>query len=140
MCTTTRGRASHNRPTGREGVAVALQVCPTPGCPALTPTGPCPTCRKAKARARGSARSKGYDRRWERTRAAYLDEHPLCECETHTALPPLLRPLAEHVHHLDGLGPRGPRGHDPSNLQALTQRCHARVTAIEEPGGWNVRD
>lgn len=115
----------------------ALQVCPTPGCPELTERGACPGCRKARARSRPTARAKGYNRRWERTRAAYLEDNPWCECDEHAALPPLLRPLAEHVHHIDGLGPLGPRGHDPDNLEALTQRCHARITAAEEPGGWN---
>ena len=117
----------------------ALQTCPTPGCPALTQQGACPDCRRARERQRPSARSKGYDRRWERTRADYLDDHPWCECAEHDALPPLQRPHAEHVHHIDGLGPLGPRGHDPANLQALTKSCHSKVTALEEPGGWNHR-
>jgi hypothetical protein len=33
-----------------------------------------------------------------------------------------------HVHHLDGLGPQGPRGFDPENLMALCPRCHALRT------------
>lgn len=50
-----------------------------------------------------------------------------------------LRPPATEVDHVDGLGPLGPRGHDWSNLRALTKRCHSRVTARNQPGGWNAR-
>ncbi|MDT3395447.1 HNH endonuclease signature motif containing protein [Streptomyces sp. B1866] len=118
----------------------ALQVCPTPGCPNLTKAGRCPTCQAAATHARGSARAKGYDGRWERTRAAYLREHPYCECDDCTTLPELLRPRATEVNHRDGLGPHGPRGHDWANLQAMTKAHHSRHTAREQPGGWNDRD
>lgn len=106
----------------------ALQTCPTPGCPALTPGGACQGCRRRRERARPGARAQGYNRAWERTRAAYLEEHPYCECDECEQLSILIRPLAEHVHHIDGLGPLGPRGHDHANLQALTAAHHSRET------------
>lgn len=117
-----------------------MSVCPTPGCPNLTEGGRCATCRQVASKARGSARAKGYDSRWQRTRAAYLYAHPYCECEECEQLPELLRPPSVDVHHLDGLGPNGPRGHDWSNLQALTKAHHSRHTAEEQPGGWNDRE
>lgn len=74
----------------------------------------------------------GYDARWRRTRARYLREHPHCEH-------PDCRELANEVHHRDGRGPNGPRGHDAANLQALCKPHHSRITAREQPGGWNAR-
>ncbi|GHC28901.1 restriction endonuclease [Streptomyces vinaceusdrappus] len=117
----------------------ALQVCPTPGCPTLTPQGRCEDCQRKAGRQRPSAASKGYDARWVRTRAAYLRAHPLCECEECEAMPALLRPRATEVNHRDGLGPLGPRGHDWANLQAMTKAHHSRETARHQPGGWNDR-
>lgn len=52
-------------------------------------------------------------------------------------LPAHKRPLAEDVHHRDGLGPDGPRGHKWDNLQALTHNHHATVTARQQPAGFN---
>ncbi|MET8824776.1 HNH endonuclease [Streptomyces sp. NPDC004610] len=118
----------------------ALQVCPTPGCPTLTPGGRCDPCQRKAGRQRPSAASKGYDTRWARTRAAYLRAHPYCECHACQAQPPLLRPRATEVNHRDGLGPLGPRGHDWANLQAMTKAHHSRETAKHQPGGWNDRE
>ena len=118
----------------------ALQVCPTPGCPTLTPAGRCPDCRSTARRRRRTGTTAGYDARWYRTRRAYLLTHEMCECEEHSQLPWIIRPRATEVHHRDGLGPLGPRGHDWTNLLALTKACHARITAREQPGGWNDRE
>lgn len=117
----------------------ALQVCPTPGCPTLTPGGRCEACQGKAQRARPTAASKGYDARWARTRAEYLRAHPYCECDECEAMPALLRPRATEVNHMDGLGPLGPRGHDWTNLQAMTKAHHSRETARHQPGGWNDR-
>lgn len=79
---------------------------------------------------RPSSTKRGYDRRWERTRASYLASHPTCEqhgCEE----------AAQDVHHLDGLGPLGPDGHDPGNLEALCHSHHSQRTASEQPAGWH---
>lgn len=117
----------------------ALQVCPTPGCPTLTLGGRCPDCTQQASKGRGSARAKGYDARWERTKRAYLQAFPWCECDDCLALPPILRPWASEVDHRDGLGPNGPRGHDWSNLRSMTKACHSKRTARDQPGGWNDR-
>lgn len=118
---------------------MALAVCPTPGCPTLTPRGRCPTCTRAARRGRGSARARGYDQEWERTQRAYLEAHPYCECDECMVLPEIMRPWATEVHHRDGLGPNGPRGHDWSNLMSATRAHHSRITAREQPGGWADR-
>lgn len=46
----------------------------------------------------------------------------------------LQRDLATEVDHIDGLGPLGPRGFDPDNLQAMSHRHHSRKTAAETWG------
>lgn len=112
----------------------ALQVCPTPGCPTLTASGKCPTCA-AKARTeRPSSHSQGYNRAWSNASTAYLRDHPWCECPECAALPMLQRDLATEVDHIDGLGPLGPRGFDPTNWQAMSKRHHSRKTAQETWG------
>lgn len=111
-------------------------VRPCLSCGRLIPLGSsrCAGCSRAHQKARdlkrGTPAERGYDARWRRTRAAVLRSNPeCCVCG---------RP-AKHVHHLDGAGPRGPRGHDPSNLVALCGRCHGQETARMQPGGWNRR-
>lgn len=79
---------------------------------------------------RPSSTARGYDRKWEQTRTRYLSEHSQCECGCG-------RPATD-VHHLDGLGPLGPLGHDPRNLEALAHGCHSQRTATEQPAGWNA--
>lgn len=116
---------------------VALTVCAIAGCPTLVERGGmCPphraAYRRASDRKRPNATDRGYDTRWRRTRAAYLRFHRRCEHPGCTR-------LAVDVHHLDGQGPNGPRGHDPWNLQALCSRHHKTVTAREQPGGWAAR-
>lgn len=118
----------------------ALSVCTVPGCGTLTSGGRCGPCQQAANQRRPSARAKGnYDAKWIRTRGAYLRAHPYCECDDCLKLPSVMRPWATEVHHIDGLGPRGPRGHDWSNLQSMTHAHHARRTALDQPGGWNDR-
>lgn len=115
-----------------------LTVCAQPGCPTLaTYRGRCDKHRTDHARPNSTAR--GYDARWTRTRAAYLAAHPTCECDQCLELPLHARPRAADVHHRDGLGPLGPRGHDWTNLQALTHEHHSQQTSRDQPGGFNTR-
>lgn len=73
---------------------------------------------------RPSAHQRGYGVRWRAYRRAYLAEHPLCElCKQAGRVT-----AAEHVHHLDLLGPTGARGYDPSNLQALCESHHNSIS------------
>jgi 5-methylcytosine-specific restriction protein A len=104
---------------------VILRACTV--CGSLSDKTRCPAHRHRDRRP--SAAKRGYDHRWRQTRARFLRDHPSCaSCGA----------PAVDVHHLDGLGPRGPLGHDPHNLQALCKPCHGRVTAREQPGGWNT--
>jgi 5-methylcytosine-specific restriction protein A len=117
----------------------ALSVCSTPGCPTLTPGGRCEACQGAARRSRRTHTRAGYNQAWLRTRKAYLQAHPYCECSECADLPMPLRPTATEVDHVDGLGPLGPRGYDWANLRSMTKAHHARETARSQPGGWNDR-
>lgn len=117
----------------------ALRPCAgSPLCPELVEGGGyCAEHRRLRDLARGTAADRGYDKTWRTTRADYLAHHaprknylgvsvPICEncgrCAEETQ-----HPL--EVDHIDGLGPDGPRGHDPTNLQALCRPCHQTKTA-----------
>ena len=116
----------------------ALTVCSRPGCPELASGGRCDGCKREAEQARGSASQRGYNRSWERTRAAYLKDHPVCECDECAAVPYGQRPRATDVDHIDGLGPRSPHGHDPANLRSMAHAHHSRRTARDQPGGWHA--
>jgi 5-methylcytosine-specific restriction protein A len=88
---------------------------------------------------RPDAAARGYDAQWRETKRKYLAEHPYCECDECLAQPVWKRPPAVDVDHKDGLGPKGPRGHDPENLRAMSHSHHSRRTAQDQPGGWNRR-
>ncbi|MGH6657600.1 MAG: HNH endonuclease signature motif containing protein [Actinocrinis sp.] len=103
--------------------------------------GLCKDCHDEREREydaqRPNATARGYDARWRETRRAYLNGHPYCESDACKALPAWKRPAAREVDHIDGLGPLGPRGHDPDNLRALCKPCHSKRTARDQPGGWH---
>jgi 5-methylcytosine-specific restriction protein A len=89
-------------------------------------------CAKHRRRdRRPSAAKRGYDHRWRAFRASYLAIHPLCEHESGCSR------QATHVHHLDGTGPKAPKGMDPSNCQPLCASHHMQLTAVLQPGGWH---
>lgn len=105
-------------------------MCSRPGCPNLVDAGRCADHERTDDARRGSSRARGYNSRWERTRAKHLTNSPLCtECGV----------IGSVVDHIDGLGPLGPRGHDHDNLRTLCKPCHDRRTARDQPGGWNRR-
>jgi 5-methylcytosine-specific restriction protein A len=85
--------------------------------------------RKAAYVAARPSPSRVYGRQWQKLRAAYLAQHPLCECGC-------LRP-AGVVHH------RKPHHGDTAllyawdNLQALSKPCHDRITAASGGGFGN---
>ena len=113
-----------------------MRVCIEPGCAGLATDTRCERHRKAKRRResarRPSAAARGYGAKWRKTRAAYLRAHPVCEDASGCI------ERATDVDHIDGLGPKGPHGHDAENLRALCQRHHAQRTARDQPGGWNA--
>lgn len=107
----------------------APRVCSEAGCTELTDGAKCEQHRLAGRRTadrrRPGAWARGYNARWERTRRAYIREHPRCEH-------PTCSELATDVDHIDGLGPTGPRGHDWPNLQALCHSHHSVKTAAQD--------
>ena len=121
-----------------------LAVCPTPGCPELVEAGAglCDECEAERQRRvdsrRPSSRERGYGERWRAVARAYLHSHPFCECGPDCCPNGCRRP-SRQVDHIDGLGPNGPRGYDPTNLQALAVECHSRKTVREQGGFGRVR-
>lgn len=72
--------------------------------------------------------SSPYDkRRWRRLSARILRERVTCEDASGCTQP------AAEVHHVDGLGPAGPRGYDRANLQALCSSHHSAITNASRP-------
>ena len=81
---------------------------------------------------RGSARSRGYDRRWEKFRVQYLKEHPLCaDCLEHPFPGEPPQPAIE-VHHIHKLADYPKLKYDTDNLMALCHRHHSIRTAKGE--------
>lgn len=112
-------------------------VCRKPGCPGLVRDGQCNRCGHTTKRVhqqrydqvRESAAKRGYDRRWQRLRLAYLRAHPLCvECQAEHRTTP-----ATEVDHITPL--RWGGTHDWSNLQALCKPHHSRKTMTEAAQG-----
>lgn len=86
--------------------------------------------RSHKEEARGNRHARGYTSHWSRFAKAYLREHPLCvKCQERGRVE-----AAFCVDHIDGKGPLGERGYDPTNLQPLCERCHNRKTASDQRG------
>ena len=111
----------------------SLGTCSVDGCPELTRERYCERHQAEADRAsdarRPSARERGYDAQHERERRRYLAAHPTCEH-------PGCTDPSEVLDHIDGLGPNGPRGHDPANWQALCGPHHRAKTNLEDGGGW----
>lgn len=63
---------------------------------------------------------------WKKIRAAYLREQPFCECEDCKEK----KNKAEMVDHITRIKAGGSRT-DWGNLQALSNRCHAKKSARE---------
>jgi 5-methylcytosine-specific restriction protein A len=71
---------------------------------------------------------RGYDRRWEKIRAAVLAEQPLCfSCEEQGWIAE-----ATEVDHVIPLSRGGT--HDRNNLRPMCRSCHSRKTAREDGG------
>lgn len=100
--------------------------CRYPGCPNLCDKGVyCSQhMRFSSDRMRGSAKARGYDSRWRKARAAFLQRNPLCnECIKHGRLTPAT--VVDHV-----IPHRGDQKlfWDEDNWQALCKSCHDRKT------------
>lgn len=101
--------------------------CAVPGCPGYAENGPyCAEHRRESNKViRDPAVKKRYGYRWEKLRAAYLAQHPLCEeCQRAGRLT-----TATEVHHVVPVVQGG--SDDEGNLMALCKKCHSRETARE---------
>lgn len=108
-------------------------ACRKPGCAGRVRDGVCSVCGPLRRQVqwtvderRGSASSRGYDRRWQRIRAMYLRAHPLCvDCQAGRRTT-----AATEVHHIVALRDGGT--HDDGNLMALCKSHHSTRTAAGE--------
>lgn len=77
---------------------------------------------------RTNANARGYGRRWQKARAGYLAEHPLCLC----CLKDGVTEAATVVDHV--IPHRGDEGlfWDRANWQPLCKRCHDTKTMTED--------
>jgi 5-methylcytosine-specific restriction protein A len=109
----------------------AKRTCAEPGCSALVDSGKCATHKRQAQRAqddrRGSAYERGYDRRWEKARAAFLAQHPVCAlCQLDGQVTP--------AWGVDHVIPH--RGNPilfwlPGNWQPVCEPCHNAKRARE---------
>lgn len=107
--------------------------CRAPRCPRLTRDGYCEEHRSIKragsGQPRASAHARGYGRQWQRYRAAYLLEHPLCvDCQAEGVIERATD--VDHVVAVDG--PDDPRFWDETNHAARCHSHHSRKTAAED--------
>jgi 5-methylcytosine-specific restriction protein A len=113
-----------------------ISVCAEHRCPELTDERFCTKHTKEYFREhesrRESASAKGYDAQWRKTRLEFLRAYPVCQDESGCVA------KATDVDHIDGEGPRGPRGHDWTNLRALCHSHHSKRTARDQPGGFSM--
>lgn len=108
----------------------APTACRRPGCGGLVRNGICDRCGPVRYDAqaeyderRGSAASRGYDRRWRQIRTLILLDHPWCaECARNGRMS-----LATDVHHK--IPKRDGGSDDVDNLEPLCHSCHSRITA-----------
>lgn len=103
----------------------ALRVCSIKGCSELTRQGKCDECRRRANSDRARVTGTRYNARWRAFAHTWLRRYPLCFMCGGTAV---------HVDHIDGLGPDGPRGYDPANLQSLCRPCHSKKTVAQDGG------
>ena len=69
--------------------------------------------------ARRSARQRGYDKQWQKLRAAHLAMHPYCQ---------MCGSKGEHVDHIETIASNPRRRLDPKNLQTLCEQHHSILT------------
>lgn len=96
----------------------APKVCIAPRCPNLTTRTRCATHETEAEMRRGNAADRGYDARWQRTRARYLRRHPMCQI-------PGCPEAATDVDHTPTRRELVKRGvPDPDAERYLTGLCH----------------
>ena len=103
-------------------------ACLQPGCPNYaTAHGYCAQHQRAVNTHSVSRSKQGYDRVWQRFRAWYLGQHPLCvECERGGVVA-----LADHLHHKIPLAEAPDLRLDENNVEGLCKSCHMRKSMEE---------
>jgi 5-methylcytosine-specific restriction protein A len=119
------------------------RVCSVPGCPEFSQGGRCDEHRAEADRRRGTARQRGYGGRHEtRFRPGVLAKNPTCVCTDtdHGHGQPCGQPTV-HADHWPlsrrELVEQELDADDPDHGRGLCQVCHAKATAVEQPGGWH---
>lgn len=105
-----------------------MRVCPTAGCPEITPGGPCDACRAKREHARGTRQARGYDRAHDQLRAKLKPgvDTGLVDCTAPTCIERLRRILpgqAWDLGHDDQRRHRGPE-HASCNRSAGGKAAH----------------
>jgi 5-methylcytosine-specific restriction protein A len=78
------------------------------------------------------ANERGYTYRWQKARAAFLREHPLCQCDDCGEGRKRVTPATVVDHTIPHRGDDG-RFWDQSNWRAMAKECHDRKTQSEAP-------
>lgn len=118
----------------------ALTTCSTPSCPELVESGRCADCSTTAERQRGSSSARGYGKRHrDRFRRGVLDRD-ICCVICIKAKRWVLATVADHWPlSRRELEQRGMDPNDPDHGRGLCEPCHAKETAVNQPGGWNAR-
>lgn len=118
---------------GRRG----MQICSTPGCPELVPSGRCPTCKAQAEQRRGNSAQRGYGRgHRDRFRTGVLSRHPVCViCRRTPSTVADHYPLDRRQLTAKGLDPD-----DPVYGRGLCAPCDSAQTAARQPGGWHITE
>jgi 5-methylcytosine-specific restriction enzyme A len=90
---------------------------------------PCRQARKAAAdKARPNFRQRGYTGKWDKARAAFLLDHPTCQCGK----------AASHVDHVIAHNGDQRLFWNKANWRSLCASCHSRKTAAKDGGFGNA--
>lgn len=118
-----------------------LRPCLSPRCRGRVRSGYCRDCARGREQQRGSAHARGYTRRWERYRKAWLAEHPICGDRASTRSTAHSRCWKERrvvaARHVDHITPHEGDQElfwDSANHQSLCASCHSRKTIAELRG------
>ena len=110
-----------------------LKPCNYPTCPKLTQGRYCEDHVYTRDKPPRNARKMGYDKNWEKRRANFLLNNPLCvECLKNGKYTPAN--VADHI-----IPHKGDKRlfYDDNNLQSLCDSCHGAKSAREK-GGWDT--
>lgn len=104
----------------------AMRVCPKPGCPELTPGGPCAAHRTQREQQRGTRQQRGYGQAHQKLRAQWQRQVDLGTVRCARCTKPILPGQAWHLDHSDDrlsyLGPSCV----PCNTSAGGKAAHSR--------------